>query len=300
MKLLNLVLTATLLMGTAEASVKSFKQRRIHAAPNAKYQFNYYGGPVISHAKVYTVFWGPAISQEIKTAMPVFYSGLVNSTYMDWLSEYSTNRNAINGRPGTMQTIGRGSYGGTIMITPSARGVPNRAGTLSEDQIRAELELQVNAGKLPQPTADSLFMLHFPSGVKITIPDGNGGIATSCQAFCAFHGGFTTKKGLNLFYSVIPDLGAPACMMGCGPGTTMDRTTVSASHEIIEAVTDGFPTPGSHPDFPQAWNTADGLEVSDVCQGKPGKVQIGPNSFAVSQNYSITKNACTTGNYLAR
>lgn len=45
----------------------------------------YYGGPVISNVKVYTVLWGSGVNSSIAAAMPEFYGSLVNSTYMDSL-----------------------------------------------------------------------------------------------------------------------------------------------------------------------------------------------------------------------
>jgi len=221
---------------------------------------------------------------------------VVNSTYMDWLNQYDSNRNALDGRAGTNQTIGRGTYNGTFTIKPTQ----GSAAVVTDEQIQAELEAQINAGVLPAPTMDSLYMIHFPSGMKITMSDGSGGTATSCQQFCAYHFGFKAKSGANVYYGVMPDLSSVSCSMGCGMGASLiDRTTISASHELIEAVTDAFPTPGSNPGYPQAWNTADGLEIGDVCQGGNGKLQVGSQTFTVQQEFDNVKGACTTGDYMS-
>ena len=294
MNLIRFLILGVFASSSAFASVYP-KNLNLETSAAAK-KFNYYGGPVIGHAKVSTVFWGANINAKVKAAMPAFYAGVVNSTYMEWLNQYDTNRNAIDGRAGTNQTIGRGSYNGTFTIKP-AQG---SATVVTDDQIQAELEAQINAGVLPAPTMDSLYMIHFPAGMKITMSDGSGGTATSCQQFCAYHFGFKAKSGANVYYGVMPDLSSVSCSMGCGMGASLiDRTTISASHELIEAVTDAFPTPGSNPGYPQAWNTADGLEIGDVCQGGNGKLQVGSQTFTVQQEFDNVKGACTTGDYMS-
>jgi hypothetical protein len=294
MNLIRFLILGVFASSSAFASVYPKNLGRESTAAAKK--FNYYGGPVIGHAKVSTVFWGANINAKVKAAMPAFYAGVVNSTYMDWLNQYDTNRNAIDGRAGTNQTIGRGSYNGTFTIKPTQ----GSAAVVTDEQIQAELEAQINAGVLPAPTMDSLYMIHFPSGMKITMSDGSGGTATSCQQFCAYHFGFKAKSGANVYYGVMPDLSSVSCSMGCGMGASLiDRTTISASHELIEAVTDAFPTPGSNPGYPQAWNTTDGMEIGDVCQGGSGKLQVGSQTFTVQQEFDNVKGACTTGDYMS-
>ena len=81
----------------------------------------------------------------------------------------------------------------------------------------------------------------------------------------AIHEGFTSKTLGNIFYGVMPDLGG-ACSFGCGfHMNQFDSASIISAHEMIEAVTDPFPTPGSNPAYPQAWNTTDGSEIGDVC-----------------------------------
>ena len=294
MNLIRFLILGVFASSSAFASVYP-KNLNLETNSAAK-KFNYYGGPVIGHAKVSTVFWGANINAKVKAAMPAFYAGVVNSTYMDWLNQYDTNRNAVDGRAGTNQTIGRGTYNGTFTIKPTQ----GSATVVTDEQIQAELEAQINAGVLPAPTMDSLYMIHFPSGMKITMSDGSGGTATSCQQFCAYHFGFKAKSGANVYYGVMPDLSSVSCSMGCGMGASLiDRTTISASHELIEAVTDAFPTPGSNPGYPQAWNTTDGMEIGDVCQGGNGKLQVGSQTFTVQQEFDNVKGACTTGDYLS-
>ena len=252
----------------------------------------YYGGPVISHAQVIMVLWGDKVSQSTKSSMPDFYASILNSSYMDWLSVYNTTGvTAQNGHASTNQTIGRGSFLQTVQIKPSIL-----TGVVDDLQIQAELEKQINAGVLPKPSSDTLYMIHFPPKLSITMHDGST-VATSCQQFCAYHEGFKSKTGSSVIYGVIPDLDSLACSMGCGRGNALARITVSTSHELIEAITDAFPTPGSNPNYPQAWNTTTGEEVGDLCQSSKGVLKGKAASYTVQQEWNNATNACTTGNY---
>ena len=252
----------------------------------------YFGGPVIGHAQVFMILWGNGVVESTKKSLPDFYSSVLGSTYMDWLKMYNTtNITSQDGRVGTNQQIGRGTFMQTIQINPSIV-----TGSVDDEQIRTELEKNINAGVLPKPTADTLFMIHFPANLKITFK-ADGTVATSCQHFCAYHNGFESKKNGNIYYGVIPNLDSMACSFGCGSGGSLARQTVCASHELIEAVTDAFPTPGSQPAFPQAWNTPDGSEVGDLCQSTTGTLTGKAGSYKVQQEWDNSANSCTTGNY---
>ncbi|MDE2144241.1 MAG: hypothetical protein KGJ84_17670, partial [Elusimicrobia bacterium] len=216
---------------------------------NASGGLQYYGGPVISHPKVYAVFWGDGVSAQTKSDIGPFFANILDSTYMDWLSEYNTNRTAVDGRQGTKQSIGRGSFAGSITIQPV-----NTAASLTDAMIQTELDGQIAAGKLPPSDANSLYMVYFPSGVSISIEG-----QKSCSSFCAYHEGFTSaRSGSPVYYGVMP-----VCGWGCGGG--FDGLTAVSSHECLEAVTDPFPTPGDKPAYPQAWNDAGGQEIADLC-----------------------------------
>jgi hypothetical protein len=265
----------------------SFMASQIHVASSGN--LKYYGGPVISNAKIYTVYWGSNINSQVKSEIGTFYKTLISSDHMDWINEYATNIAAVDGRAGTNQSIGRGTYGGEYMITPK-----NTSNSVDDKEIQAEIEAQILAKKLPAPDANSLYMVHFPAGVTINM-DGSA----SCQAFCAYHEGFASAKVGNVFYGVMPDLSSGMCSFGCGfAGSPFDSTTIVASHEVTEAITDPFPTPGSNPAFPQAWNTTDGNEIGDLCASSTASV-VGAKTYAIQGEYDNSISACKTGTYKA-
>ena len=246
------------------------------AATAATGQEKYYGGTVFTNVKVVSVMWNKKVSTTISSAIPDFSKALVNSTYIDQMSQYDTNLTAVNGMPGTNQHIGRGTYLGQFVLVPK-----NTNKTLTDADIQAELNYQIAQGKLPANDLNTLYMIYFPSNIKIKL-DGS----TSCVAFGAYHEAtFSQINPSNVFYSVEPD---------CGLGLT--NITIAASHEFAEAVTDNIPTPGSSPAYPQSWNNTTGYEVADLCSTS-GKLSAGSKSWTVTQYYLNTTAACSKGNY---
>jgi hypothetical protein len=241
----------------------------------------YYGGPVIPHAKIYAVFWGGNVDANTRQNIGPFFGNIVDSGYMDWLSEYDTNGKAVDGRDGTHQHIGRGSYGGAFTIAPA-----RTSNDLSDADVQAELEAQIAAGHLPPSDENSLYMTFFPAGVNISIEG-----QKSCSSFCAYHEGFKSKSGAPVYYGVMPVCGG----FGCGFGDAFQNLCVAASHEAIEAVTDPFPTPGSNPAFPQAWNTSDGQEIADLCQSSNGSVTGHGLTSTVSGLWDNASSSCLSG-----
>jgi hypothetical protein len=257
----------------ARAQVKKGAQ----AAGNLQY----YGGPVISSAKVYAVFWTDKVAAETKSQIGPFYENILDSNYIDWLSEYDTTLQAVNGRPGTNQHIGRGRFMGSITIAPA-----NASKKLTDEMLQTELDAQMAAGKLPPADDDSLYMLYFPAGYSITI-EGSG----SCSSFCGYHEGFkSARTGSSVFYGVLP-----ACGFGCGGSSAFDAIALVSSHECLEAITDPFPTPGTNPAYPQAWNTAGGDEIADLCQ-EGGSTVTGHGIVSkVSWEWDNASKSCAKG-----
>jgi hypothetical protein len=259
--------------------VKGARSTAVSPRPSSTGGLRYYGGPVIPNAKVYAVFWGDGVSAETKSKIGPFFANILDSTYMDWLSEYDTNRTAVDGRRGTDQHIGRGSFGGAVTIHPA-----NASRALSDADVQHELDAQIAAGRLPPNDGNSLYMVYFPSGVSISIEG-----QRSCSSFCAYHEGFKSPRdGSSIFYGIMP-----VCGWGCGGG--FDGLSATSSHECLEAITDPFPTPGDQPAYPQAWNDAGGQEIADLCQDTSGTVTGHGVSSTVSGEWDNAAGGCSTG-----
>jgi hypothetical protein len=237
----------------------------------------YFGGPVISHVKIVSVIWGADVNPAtVKRAGP-FLRAVANSTFLTQLAQYRTDRTGTNGHAGTNQTIGRGTYRGQIQIKPI-----NASRKLTDAAVQTELRAQIAAGKLPKADLNTLYVTFFPQDITIT------SYGKSCVAFGAYHSASsTTVRPSNLFYAVVPD---------CGQGFA--DLTFSTSHEVAEAVSDAIPTPGSHPAFPQAWNTFNGYEIADLCESKsPVKLTHGTQNYRVARVFLNSTHKCASGPY---
>lgn len=238
----------------------------------------YFGGTVFSSVEVVSVMWGSGVNSQTVAEMPDFSAAIANSTFIDQLAEYGTvGLRGVNGHKGSNQTISRGSYYGQVQITPRIKSL-----SLTDKQVHHELAYQISIGALPAQGPNMFYMVYFPSNITITL-DG----LVSCQDFGAYHYAQRVHENpANIFYSVEPD---------CNAG--FDFITYAASHEFAEAVTDNIPTPGTNPNFPQAWNTSDGYEIGDLCEGYSGTLTDATTSYEVTQVYLNSLAGCSTGNY---
>ena len=280
----SLIAAAFLLAGPAAmaADQPAYHLYRLPAAGEARTAaptMLYYGGPVISTVKVELVFWGSGVAPGTVSGIGPFLAAMANGTYTDQLAQYATTLTGVNGHPGTNQTIGRGSLAGTVAIAPK-----NQSTSLTDAAVHAELRHQITIGKLPHQDPNTLYMVYFPANITISL-----GGAVSCRSFGAYHEATPGKPGsANLFYGVMPD---------CGGG--FSEQTVASSHEFAEAVTDAIPTPGSHPAYPQAWNTSGGEEIGDVCEGHNTTLTAGKTVYTVQEVFDAKTNACATGKFVS-
>lgn len=236
--------------------------------------FQYWGGPVLSNVKLVMVQWGVSTGSNFapyitSNQLSTFYTEIVRNSWIDWLSEYNTNT----------QHIGRGTFSGKYVITPSHTYTVD----ISDTFIETELLAQIALGHLPANDNNTLYMLHFPKGLTVSAFG-----MLSCVDFCAYHG--TVVPGL--YYAVMPDFSlSSGCSFGCGISTEFNNVCAVSSHEIAEAITD--PEVGLAYDFvpPLAWYSPIYGEVADPCSGLQG-------SFTTSNGtrYAVQK----IGSNLAR
>jgi hypothetical protein len=267
----------------------------------------YYGGPVVSSINVVVVYYGngsylPALS----TGLPSFYTAITNGSYMDMLSEYSTQGVSGGGTTGNelIQRGGTNAYLGSYIITPSAA---NNGSTIDDSQIQAELQAQINGSHLPAPSydangnADTLYMIYFPPGKTIT----QGG-SSSCVSggFCAYHGTIPVGSR-NILYGVQPDMqSGSGCFTGCGGSSVFNNYTSVASHEFSETITDAAVGIATTLSPPLAWYDNTNGEIGDICNAIQGTADgytvqaewsnlqggcaLGPLSFAISTPASVS------------
>ena len=223
----------------------------------------YFGGRVISNVKIVEIAWGSSVDSTYMTNLQGFYTAIVKSPFIDWMTEYDTI--GLTGfadlQPGTNQHIGRGSFISNVVINPT-----NKSTSLTDDDIQKELAAQLAANNLPAPAldaggnVDSLYMVDFPQGISISLVG-----LQSCSSYGAYHGTFTYQNN-SVPYGV-----HPYC------GYSIGVSYIIHSHELAEAITDmevglvEYNTTNVC-QRPLAWTTLASTawasyETADLCQG---------------------------------
>ena len=220
-------------------------------------QLVYNNGPLIAKAQVFTIFWGSAWQQGTLAGMITevngFFDYILVSALIDQLAEYNVPSYQIQ----------HGKRIGSMTLTS-----PDVSKSVDDSAIQQMIQGQISAGKLPAPSPDTLYFVFLPSGVTVT----QGGSA-SCKVFCGYHDAI----GQNTFYAVMP---FPDCS-GCSSSlASFDALTVTASHELCEAITD--PVPGA------GWYDNQNGEIGDICAWQTKKV--GP--YTVQKEWSNKAGGC--------
>jgi hypothetical protein len=219
-------------------------------------QVDYNGGRVLENPKIVTVTFA---NDDPTMVARVQQFGDVITTTPWWTavsSEYCK-------KPSNTPCIGPGSSGGHVVVSdaPAANYSDSSVGGAStlQDFIQQHVVGGGDGGAapdFPRPDADTLYVIYFPPNVTITL-DGS----PSCDSFGAYHN-TTTLPDANDVPRAAPYAIIPRC------GTKESTTTVSASHEIIEAATDpdiGLNSISYYMRDP-LWAIAGG-EVGDLCEG---------------------------------
>jgi hypothetical protein len=268
--------------------------RRAVAGPPGAF-LSYYGVRVVSNMQVVEVLWGtgsylPEVTSTSTPSMASFYQQVLNSTYVDWLSEYDTAGHAA---PTSNQVIGRGAFVNQYVITPSTS-----ASKVDDTTIQAEIAAQIAAGNLPAPTTDAsgntntYYAVFFPHGTSIT-QSGSGSCVSG--GFCAYHGTVAASKNIReFFYGVHPDMQAGSgCDTGCGASTPFGNYTSVASHEMVETITDAEVGLAFSNAPPLAWYDNVNGEIGDICNAVQGTVTGADGiTYTVQTEWSNHQNGC--------
>jgi hypothetical protein len=227
-----------------------------------------FGGPTLQNIQVAPLFWNSNVQFQIN--LNWLYADVPLSPLWDLLAQYGLGHGS--GRAGAVDT--------------------RAAANISDRTVQTEVLNQINAGRLPPPTANTYYPVHFPPGMSITAPDGS----RSCVVFCAYHGTFQVQSGgtvFNVNYGVIPDQGG-TCAGGCGadPQRVNNLTSVS-SHELVEAATDPAVGLATVIGPPLAWYDPNNGEIGDICNGQQGTTTIGNGRiYTIQLEFSNAVNNC--------
>ena len=246
---------------------------------------DYNGGRVLQNPKIVTVtFQGDPLESRLQQF------GDVITTTPWWTAVSAEYCQQPNNKP----CIGPGSSGGHVVLTTPAAQDYTDSSTGGPSTIQDFIKQHVlgaSAGDagvddsgadggaapdFPAPDENTLYVIYFPATTTITL-DGS----PSCNSFGAYHNTTILPNG-NDIPSFVPYAIIPRC------DTKEAVTTVSASHEIIEAATD--PDIGenslSYYMLNQLWAVAGG-EVGDLCEGfgSTGTTTI-ESTFTVQRSWS--------------
>ena len=222
------------------------------ARPNLTHR----NGPLIGAVEVFTVFWGSGWSASPQkgtiASLNAFFDFILASPLMDQLAEYNAGG----------MTIRHGRRTGTVTISAKM------SSSVTDTAIQAFITQQVAAGKLPKTTANTLYFVYLPPGVRVVM-----GGSSSCQAFCGYHDAI----GTTTFYAVMP---YPSCAGCLGGSAALDALTSTTSHELCEAITD--PIPG------QGWYDDSNGEIGDICAWQTKKL----GTYTVQLEWSNKAGRC--------
>jgi hypothetical protein len=255
--------------------VRNSQPMRNSATPAAPANANltYFGGKLVNHATYTNVFWGGywstnATGQTERTTLNNFMSTIGPSPdFASVLAQY-----AQSGQP-----IGAGAFQGDKQVTtePGAK--------IDDATIKTTIQSWINAGLVPAPSLDQIYVLNFPPGTQITMgPD------SSCTNFCGYHSTIQTASGTGglIRYIVNP---YPSCT-GCQfESTVMNSSTVVLSHEMAETITDPDVGLATTVGPPLGWYDSANGEIGDICAGDPNANMLG---FRVQTEWSNADKKC--------
>ncbi|MEP6644106.1 MAG: hypothetical protein ABJA69_06395 [Acidobacteriaceae bacterium] len=221
-------------------------------------QLTYRNGPLLQNVEVFTIFWGTGWQRSpagnLVRQINDFFNGILSSSLMDQLAEYSV--------PG--KAIARGKFVGTVSMT-----TPRLQRSVSDAAIRKMLKtLLASQSSVPKPGPNLLYFIYIQPGTAVV----QGGSA-SCKSFCGYHSDISG----HTFYAVMPYPGCPGCTSSLD---VLAALTSTSSHELCEAVTDPIPGEGWYDD-------ANG-EIGDICAWKTKQV----GNFTVQLEWSNKANRC--------
>ncbi|KAI8911895.1 hypothetical protein EDD86DRAFT_203557 [Gorgonomyces haynaldii] len=223
---------------------------------------SFFGGHLLTQVEVNPVFYGQVSNASLITD---FYKGVVDSLYVDWLSEYSTSDKII--KHGTA-------------VDPVFVSAINQ--TVTTGQIEQLLKGLMDTNII-RPNDQSYFPVHLSSDTLL-VHKQSGETFEQCVDFCSFHNSFF-HNNQSVFFAVVPDM--TGCLR-CGSSGDFGNVCALASRELVNTITD----PGVGFKDSRGWVDDNGFEITDLCQHDHGSVEFGGRLWTVQKAYSGQLNQC--------
>jgi hypothetical protein len=239
----------------------------------------YNGGPVMTKANTYAIFWAPPTLQTgTATSMPAHYQNVQTALLSLYPGHGIDNNNTqyyMTQRVGffyfTSYVQNAGGLAGSYVDTSAypASGCTDGAtpgNCISDAQIQAEIQ-KVMTLKGWTGGLNHMFLLYTSSGEGSCDPYND----CAYEQMCAYHGYFFSGT-TPVIYADVPFGNTSVCQV---PGTpspngdpAADTAATAASHELTEAITDPELNAWHEPAYPYA-------EIGDLCA-----YNYGPNTWA--------------------
>jgi Domain of unknown function (DUF4214) len=217
--------------------------------------FGFQGGLVVTHAQVVAVFygtyWETAAGMQTGAQINNYLSYIVNSPFMDSLSPYG---------------VGRGTVMGVGVIDSGLIG----ASSDTDADIRNDLTIDIQAGRLPSPSVNTIYLVFLPPNVTVSTQVVSGLVDPSDPGY---HSVFASGASSIANYAVIPSSGSATD----GALTPFQTLTHNVTVQLADDVTDPQGTGWVDP------NT--GLEVANMVDS-PANVAV-LNNYAVAGVWSV-------------
>jgi hypothetical protein len=187
--------------------------------------------------------------------------------------------------------IGKGSSGGHVRLAMAAAASYSDSTVGGASTVQALIAGQIQQGILPPATPNSLYVLYVPGSSLITLTEVNGQVVTTCAQFSGYHNAITIGLPSPIPYAVVQEC-APAAGSTLTP---FEAITLTASHEILEGVSDPIQTGTTSgyaldPTNPAAlpWALFTGGEAGDLCEDPMGLGQerTTADSYTVQRMWS--------------
>ena len=244
---------------------------------------SYHGGDLVANADVFLLFWGAewqSDTEHIAAAQDVItlYQQIGMAGYACSWNEYSL----LN------QPVGPSRYhGAEVIASEPPSPVPDQ---LIHELIMAE----VDAGRAPAPTDDTVYVVLPPRGVPVDV-GGQTGCGGSRFVFCGYHDSFqrTPNAAARFRYAVLPfpcDASQGTCFVD-GTGNAGRSLQEVGSHELAELVTD----PDAPPVGLSGWlSDRTGDENADICTSAAcdADIQAGQQTLLVNSLWSNLAKGC--------
>jgi len=252
----------------------------------------YKGGELLSVPRVVTVtFRGDPLAADLDA----FGASIVSSA---WWDTVRFERCASGGA-----CVDDGPAGTSVQLSTDAPATFTDSDNGAPSTVQTWLLSAIDDGSLPPPApapsgamSSTVYLIYLPG---TTLVDFDGLMSCVPGGFSGYHNHVTLGQGQAVPYAIVSECTPPPPPSGSGmtPPTTLDTTTVTASHEILETATDpdGHSGFGMRLDRVDNWSWLDivgGDEAADLCIDPFGMYQdmtqgvMGSRTFAVQRIWS--------------